>query len=272
MAPMSAEPDRDGLLHQLLTETDESATAALFVQLCRESPALRHWLWEDFARDEQTRARFAARLKQPDAPVPPRVAELATEDTGRAAELAHLRQQVSARIYGGRTWAEIESIIVQLRAGRADLAAFLLALEWQRAGNRAPRSAPLMRAGAAFLDAVLRGHGRSRIAQLGSAAEIVRTGAESKTRRASVGYGDWWKLQLLLHILRHPRPSYRTRELHAHLLTLGLRVDPREIRRFCIRHGIARDMRGGRPRATPGVVRAGATRTRAPGARRTRPA
>ena len=269
---MSAEPDRDGLLHQLLTETDESATAALFVQLCRESPALRHWLWEDFARDEQTRARFAARLKQADAPVPPRIAELATEDTGRAAELAHLRQQVSARIYGGRTWAEIEAIIVQLRAGRADLAAFLLALEWRRAGARASRSAALMRAATAFLDEVLRGNAPTRIAQLGTAAEIVRTGAASRTRRASVGYGDWWKLQLLLHILRHPRPSYRTRELHAHLLALGLSVDPREIRRFCIRHGIARDMRGGRPRITSERARAGATRRRAPESGRTRPA
>ena len=128
-----------------------------------------------------------------------------------------------------------------------------------------------MRAATAFLDSVLRGEARARIAQLSTATEIVHAAARSESRRTSVGVGDWWKLQLPPHMLRNPRPSYRTRELHGHLLTLGPRVDPREIRRFCIRHDIARDMRGGRPRVTARPSDAGATPTRAPQSRRSRP-
>lgn len=33
------------------------------------------------------------------------------------------------------------------------------------------------------------------------------------------GFGDWWKVNALLYILRHPARSYRTRDLQAHLNT-----------------------------------------------------
>lgn len=248
---MAAERNEDPLLRQLLSETEEAATTSLFIDLCHSSPPLRRWLWSEFARDESTRAGFAARLKRSGDVAPRRVAELAEADAGRAAELAQLKQRVSARIYGGRTWSEIESIVAQLRAGRADLGAFLLALQWRRAGKTAHRSAVLLRAAAAYVDAVLRGGQRTRLAQLGTALDLVLAGSAPETRRTSVAFGDWWKLQLLLHILRNPSTSYRTRELHAYLSSLGLRIDPREIRRFCTRHGIARDVRGGRPKLPP---------------------
>lgn len=236
------------MLNRLLAETEESATVALFVQLCRESPALRRWLWQEFAQDEKTRAGFATLIKHRGDVAPSRVAELAETDRGRATELHHLKQQVSARIFGGRTWSEIEAIVAQLRAGRADLGTFLLALQWQRAGSEANASAMLQRAATALVDDALRHGQRARLAQLASAAELVQVSSQPEARRSSVAFGDWWKLQVLLHILRHPRPSYRTRELHRHLATLGLNVDTREIRRFCTRHGISRDMRGGRPK------------------------
>lgn len=51
--------------------------------------------------------------------------------------------------------------------------------------------------------------------------------------------------------LRHPRKSYRTRELRAHLSALGLEVGTKDIRRFCTRHNILRDIRAGRPRSRP---------------------
>ena len=199
----------------------------------------------------RTPTAFALRLKRSGEAAPRRIAELSAPDTGRATELAALRRQFPGRIYGGRTWHEIEAVVAQLRAGRADLGAFLLALQWHRAGAKARHSAILLRAAATFLEDVLTQGHRSRLAQLGAAAELVRTGTRPATRRTSVAFGDWWKLQLLLHLLRNPRPSYRTREMHAHLAAAGLRVDPREIRRFCIRHGIARDVRGGRPRLPP---------------------
>ena len=107
-----------------------------------------------------------------------------------------------------------------------------------------------MRAGATWLHEVLASGNRTRLAQLATALDLVEASATQR-QRAVVGYADWWKLQLLLHILRHPQESYRTRELHAHLVALGLRVDTKEIRRFCTRHGIRRDMRGGRPRLGP---------------------
>lgn len=248
---MDAERSEDPLLRQLLSETDEAATAALFMDLCRASATLRRWLWNEFARDERTRVGFAARLKRLGDAAPRRVAELAETDTGRAVEIGQLKQQVSARIFGGRTWSEIESIVAQLRAGRADLGAFLLALQWHRAGTHARQSPTLLRAAGSYVDDVLRKGKRARLAQLGSAIDLVKAGSEPATRRTSVAFGDWWKLQLFLHILRHPRASYRTRELHAHLASLGLRVDPREIRRFCTRYSIARDERGGRPKLPP---------------------
>ena len=61
-------------LRRLAAETDESATVALFVQLCRQSPTLRHWLWEDFSlawmSSEETRRvprihRFHRRENRP---------------------------------------------------------------------------------------------------------------------------------------------------------------------------------------------------------------
>jgi hypothetical protein len=50
-------------------------------------------------------------------------------------------------------------------------------------------------------------------------------------------------------MLRHSREAYRTREVRAHLETLGLRISSLDFRRFCKRHGIRRDERAGRPRA-----------------------
>jgi len=69
-----------------------------------------------------------------------------------------------------------------------------------------------------------------------------------KTKRRSALGADWWKLQTLFYVLRHPRESYTTRELKAHLGKIGLEISPKDIRRFCTRHSIARDMRAGRPR------------------------
>ena len=230
-----------------MVETDESATAALFVQLCRSSAALRHWLWEDFARDASARTRFARVLKSGAAVAVERVDQLTADVTPREEELRRLRAVFSDRIYGGLNWREVEGLVGQFRAGRADLAAYLLALQWRRAGNAAVDSPQLLRCVAEFLDPVLRTGDRHRLNQLKTAVTLVAASISPRKRRSAIGYSEWWKLQLVSYLLRNPRPSYRTRELHAHLAQQGLKVSTKDIRRFCARHGISRDMRAGRP-------------------------
>ena len=245
-----------------MTETDEGATAALFVQLCRECRSLRHWLWEDFARDAATRARFAQRLRGRASVEVARISALGEDTSGPEEEIRKLRASFPTRIFGGLNWAEVEALVGQFRAGRSDLAAFLLALQWRRAGQAAPRSAHLLQCVAQFLDPVLRTGDRHRLNQLRTAVMLVTGNMSPKHRRTSLGPANWWKLQLLFFILRHPQRSYATRELIAHLTRQGLRVAAKDIRRFCARHGIRRDMRAGRPRATPDAHRAPATPTR----------
>jgi hypothetical protein len=83
--------------------------------------------------------------------------------------------------------------------------------------------------------------------QLRTAVALVTASVSARKRRTAIGYSEWWKLQLVSYVLQNPRPSYRTRELHAHLVALGLKVTPKDIRRFCARHSISRDVRAGRP-------------------------
>ena len=61
------------------------------------------------------------------------------------------------------------------------------------------------------------------------------------------GFSDWWKLQLFLYMLSRPKPAYRTREFRSYLAAQRIDVSPKDLRRFCARHGIRRDMRAGRP-------------------------
>lgn len=234
-------------LRQLAAETDESATVALFVQLCRQSPALRHWLWEDFARDAAARDQFARRLR-PSAEPAARFAELTGEFDAWRAEQRRLQARISRKLYGGLTWQELAKLINHYRAGRADLGLFVLAQDWLGAGASAAQSPRLMRRAAEFLDLVLREGNFRALEKLASATQLVRDYQIPAKRRAAVGYSDWWKLQALFYMLRHPRPSYRTRDLRAHLAQQGLKIGTKDIRRFCTRHLISRDMRAGRPR------------------------
>ena len=58
-------------------------------------------------------------------------------------------------------------------------------------------------------------------------------------------------------MMRHPCEAYRTRDLRAHLLQLGLEISSLDFRRFCKRHGIRRDERAGRPRVHTAARAAG---------------
>jgi hypothetical protein len=253
---MSRAPDERtaDLFRRLASETDESAAVGLFVELCRNSPALRHWLWEDFARDPQKREHFARLLKGRTNPAA-RFADLSGESSAWREETRRLRAQLPRRPYGGRTFAEVKELLIRHQAGKTDAAAFLFALEWQRLRPQGD-SPRLLRGAFAVLDAAMVGTNGALLHDLAEAKALARDFA-GPGRRATLGFGDWWKVNVLLHILRHPAPRYRTRELQAHLARVGLKVAARDIRRFCAEAGIRRDVRAGRPNGSATRARSG---------------
>jgi hypothetical protein len=245
MSPRSRTKTDEPLFKRLAENTDESATAALLTQLCRESPELRHWLWEDFGRNVQVRKKFAAVVKDSASPPVGGFADLTNDSGPLREEERRLREQFPAGLYGGLTWNEIMTLIRHHQAGGVDLGAFLLARDWQNAGRASPL---LMWAGIEFLELAISSGHRRLLKHLYRALVVLKR-CESKTkRRSALGYTDWWKLHVLFYVLKHPRTSYRTRELLAHLAVLGLEPAAQDLRRFCARNGIRRDMRAGRPR------------------------
>ena len=74
-------PRDDVLLRRLADNSDESATAALFLHLYRLSPELRHWLREDYARDAKLRAKLDRGAIRRALPSVVRFADL-TDDNG----------------------------------------------------------------------------------------------------------------------------------------------------------------------------------------------
>lgn len=246
-------PDTDKLSRQL-AEDEDSATQASFVQLCRRSPAFRRWLWSDFATNAALRAKVARVIADKSAPAVNGMhwfAALAEEDRAWRQEQQRLQSAMShlVRPYGGLARLEVEKLIRIHQAGTLDLGAFLLVHAWREAGSEAISSPVLTRAAATFVDTVVCG-GEARLLRHFAKALRFLDRCESKTkRRAALGHADRWKLQVLFYMLRHPRESYRIRDFRAFLLERGVRVQAKDIRRFCSQHGIRRDMRAGRPRA-----------------------
>ena len=160
---------------------------------------------------------------------------------------AQLPEQ-AARPFGGLTWEEMETLVRRYEARTLGLNVFLLARDWRKAGDAAKASPKLLQAGADLLDTAIRSGEIRQLAELGHAVELL-AGLDSRRLRTAFGYANWWKLQALVYMLRNPREAYRTREVRAHVETLGLRITSLDFRRFCKRHGIRRDERAGRPRA-----------------------
>jgi len=122
-----------------------------------------------------------------------------------------------------------------------------LVRDWRKAGASAKASPRLLRAGADLLDAVIRSGNTTRVLTRLDRAVTLFAGLEKGHLRAAFGVADWWKLNALVYMMRHPREAYRTRDVRAHLETLGLRISSLNFRRFCKRHGIRRVERAGRP-------------------------
>jgi hypothetical protein len=244
MNPRAATND-ELLLRRLTENDDESAAAALFLLLYRQSPELQYWLREDYARDAKVRARIDSLAKNTTLPPVARFAELTEDNDSWREEQRRLKRQMPGRIYGGLTWNEVVRLAHHYQAGTLDLGTFLLVRNWRATGHASPF---LLWAGLAWLEAVLPSGRRRLLKHLHAALAFVKRYENKTTRRAAVGYADWWKLQTVIYILRNPRPAYRTREVRAHLAGLGLCISALDFRRFCTRHGICRDMRAGRPR------------------------
>lgn len=242
----------DALVAKLL-ESEGSANAATFLRLCRQWPELRTWLVGSFARSPAVREKFEQVV---DRKIPPPrnrgrwLAEMDGDDSAYHREMEHLRQHMFPRgpgVCGGLTWVKIQELIRRHQSGTLDLGAFMLAREWRKAGDAALSSFRLQRSAAVFVDAVVR-TGRPRLLRhFAKALRLLKECDTKSKRRALLGH-DWWKLNVLIYMHRHPCDGYRTRDLRAHLATLGLNVTTKAIRRFCNHHGIRRDERAGRPR------------------------
>jgi hypothetical protein len=208
---------------------------------------------DDFGQDADTRANFLALVERGDLngeAMSDGFAELAGELDGWLEEKRRMRAQLpaqAARPFGGLTWEEMESLVRRYEARTLGLNVFLLARDWRKAGDAAKASPKLLQAGADLLDTAIRSGEPRQLAELGHAVELL-AGLDPRRLRAAFGYADWWKLHALVYMLRHPREAYRTREVRAHLETLGLRITSLDFRRFCKRHDIRRDERAGRPR------------------------
>lgn len=203
---------------------------------------------EDYSRDAKLRARVDALASGNRPLADDRFADLSTESRAWNEERRHLKARHGDRICGGLTCGEVEKLILRHQAGAIDQGVFLLAHEWRLASESTATSPVLVRAAVALVDLALRSGQLRLLRHLAKAARFLAAYADKPKRRASIGFADWWKLHALLFILKHPRTAYRTRDLRAHLAAHGLDVSAKEIRRFCTRYGIARDMRAGRPR------------------------
>ena len=235
----------ESLLLRLAENDDDSATIALLVTLCRQSPKLRHWLWEDFGRDAKTRARFAALVAKTGEITASGFLELTDDAAALREEQRRLRAQISPACYGGLTWGEVVALIRHYQAGTLDQGVFLLAHDWRASGRASPG---LMWAGIEFLQQVLPSGRRRLLKHLEKSLTFLKRYENTPRRRGMIGHADWWKLHTLFYILKNPREAYRTRDLRGHLAELGLEINVKEMQRFCVRHSIQRDMRAGRPR------------------------
>jgi hypothetical protein len=237
----------------LLTDDDKSAAVAVFVELLRFSPALRNWLWTEFAQSATTRERLAEWLKTggpPPANGLKLLATLASEQRGFERERLRLKEtlpvRIAARPYGGLARSTVEQIIRSYQASGTDLGAYLLAASWKRA--KTPESDPrLLRAGRRFLAEACGNSRPELVKRLAHAVRLVGDRPEAASSKTAYGFTNWWKLCILLYVLNHPKPRYRIRELCAHLASQHLPVGATNVRAFCRKHGVARDRRAGRP-------------------------
>jgi len=244
------EADDESLLRQLTLVSDRSAIIVTLIQLCRESPELCHWLWEDFGKNEKVRSKFAEIVKGTSLPQIHNFVELTEDGASWQAIISDIRKTMPLDNHGGLTWCEVAQLIRHYQAGTIDLGVFILAHDWRKIGKSTAR---LRLAGVEFLERIIPSGHRRLLKHLNRALTFLKLYEDKTKRRSALGYANRWKLHVLFYLLKHPRKSYTTRELRAHLATVGLQIKVKDVQRFCVRHNIRRDMRAGRPRKQSGA-------------------
>lgn len=244
---------------QILHSDEESAAAAIFFRLLRRSAVLRDWLWEEFGQSEPTRVRFADYLDgKLAAPLPegPKLLAWLAGEQAYLVERERLKRefagQFTANVYGGLTREAVEVLIRRYQAGNRDYGAFFLLYAWRKHLARHTRyEMRLLRANQVFFAGLAGQRGKELGKQLLRAQAYFSNRDAPVLQRADYGFSDWWKISLLLYLLNHPKPRYRTGEFCRHLAAQRLTIDPKDVRVFCREHGIARDTRAGRPQRLP---------------------
>src|ERR1035438_6656125 len=210
-------------------ERGSRAFLRLLADICRRFPDLREWLVEDFTRDAKVRANFLGLVENGDLggeEMADAFAEMAGELGSWREEKRRMQAELPAqatRPFGGVTGDEVESLVRRYEARTLRLDVFLLVRDWRKAGESAKASPKLLRTSADLLDTAIRSGDTRLFTELGRAVALL-TSLEKGRLRTAFGYADWWKLHALVYMMRHPREAYRTRDLRAHLLQLGLQI------------------------------------------------
>lgn len=237
----------------MLSDTQESVAVALFFSLICNTPGLRQWLrivYSDSDATANVEKYISGRLKPP----PNRaghnlLAWLASPDPKILDEIDQQEQATNqhARRYGGLTRSQVLYRIRHYQAGKIDISAFLTAAAWRQASS-AQTPANILKIGELFLRSSITEDRPHLIRQLARAADFFHEKPVGTVTREKYGYANWWKLVLFHYILNNPKPKYRTKEFRQYLMSQKLPVEEKDIRRFCLQHGIDRDQRPGRPR------------------------
>ena len=99
-SPRSPETSgRNGRVLDLLNEDADQAAVASFVELCRQSTALRSWLWQEFAASPKTRVNFARFLDSPNSKAVDRRDVTIDFDRARDYRFVQHRQQRRAGVF-----------------------------------------------------------------------------------------------------------------------------------------------------------------------------
>ncbi|AWI09643.1 hypothetical protein M2447_002195 [Ereboglobus sp. PH5-10] len=251
----------DDALFATIANGSDAACVTLFIQLLRESPNLRHWLFSAFLNPD-TRSRLSRHLSGKTHP--PRhsahgrhlLSWLANTDKALARDAVLLSQNhTTSAPYGGLTHAQVINLIRRYQAGGTkasggiELSAFLLAHAWRRALPDLSNRAALLLISGRFFQAAFSGHcaNLELVQNLVKAAEFFRGQPRGSITRAHFGYTNWWKLSVLHYMLNNPKPRYCIRDFRRHLRTQKIIVETKDVRRFCKKHGILRNSRPGRP-------------------------
>lgn len=250
-------------LQKALSIEDKDAAMMELVRLCRISPHVRHWFKAEYATSLEKQEIFDEYFRGKTLPEDgKRFAKVLSGGCGEPSrDLVNLVgqekvegmyryiEQFQNQSYGGLKRPEIEELMQQYQAGNIDLTAFLFVCEWKKETSNAKSdeiNVALQRVSLEFIAKAIRDDRAEFFRQIAKAVDLLKSKAVDQLGPETYGSASWWKLNVLLYLLGHPKERYRTGELREHLMFLGLAVDAKEIREFCKRHGIQRDERPGR--------------------------